>query len=101
MGDTGGAPMSGVINCPLTTSQKLYRNDFQRINSNHVAHPYTTTTSNHSGSTPYNILTGTAYVPSAYKAGMVKSEYTRQFSETASSTKFLHASGGRVEQLCR
>merc|ERR1712087_731219 len=97
---------NGVINCPLTTGQKLYRDDFQTICSNHIGHPYTTTTSNHSGSTPYNILTGTAYVPSAYKAGMVKAEYSRQYNEGESWTgkpgagKTQHASGGRVEQLC-
>jgi len=102
-GQSGGAPMAGVISLPLNTSEKIYKADFQSIYSNKVGHPFTTTTCS-SGSTPHNILTGTAFTPSAYKAGMVKSEYTRQFnSDTCDGSKatMSHASGGRVEQLCR
>jgi len=104
-GESGGAPMAGVCSCPLSTAQRVYGDDFQQINAGLLAHPYSNITSNHSGSTPYNLITGTAYVPSAYKAGIIDSEYGRQFNKGAwmgyHVPRAKWASGGRVEQLCK
>ena len=97
-------PMAGVLTCPLSATEKLYADDFRLITAGRLAHPYTNV-SNASGSTPFNLLTGTAYTPSAYKAGMVSSEYNRQYNSSA-WTAYMHprakwASGGRVEQLAK
>ena len=59
-GETG-PPMTGVLNYPFSTSQRLYLSDFRAMASSTVTHPFVTTTVASAGSIPFNILSGSAF----------------------------------------
>ena len=59
-GERGPAPMSGVATFPYTVSQRLYQKDFNAVVAYTIQHPYMAT-AKPCGSTPHNILSGSAF----------------------------------------
>ena len=59
-GESGPA-MDGVIHYPYTTSQRLYRDDFETMVMASLTHPYSKTTVSGASSLPHNILSGSNF----------------------------------------
>lgn len=59
-GTFGPAAMAGVSTYPYSVSQRLYPDDFSALVAGTIDHPYLCT-ANSNGSTPFNVMTGTAY----------------------------------------
>ena len=53
--------MIGVQTYPYSLSQNIYRADFETLVATTITHPYMATTIMTRGSTPHNILTGSAF----------------------------------------
>ena len=79
--DYPGPPMDGVIAYPYTTSQKLYRDDFETMIAAVITHPFCRTTVANASSLPHDILAGSAF-DDGRAGGISKlwtSEATREF----------------------
>ena len=73
-GDLGDPPMVGVLYYPFNNNQKLYIDDFRAQATNTVTHPYVNSTTAGYGSSPHNLLSGSAFDDD--KCGGMKAKWT-------------------------
>lgn len=93
-GERGPAPMTGVQTFPYTVSQRLYHDEFSAIAAATIQHPYMAT-AKPCGSTPHNILSGSAISDRTVRV----SEQTHAYSyKSSTASKKMPGSGVRVEQ---
>ena len=93
-GELGPAPMTGVMTFPYTVSQRLYHQDFSAIAAATIQHPFMAT-AKPIGSTPHNLLTGSAFSDSSAFTSEAQHEYGYK---SYTLTRQMQASGVRVEQ---
>ena len=101
-GIIGGAAMTGVQNYPYNPSQRLYHEDFSALVAGTITHPYLCTTKS-SGSTPYDLMSGSSYDADRIRGWAAPKWRTEQ--ETAYqpknhiAAKEMLSSGIRGEQM--